>query len=152
MNKEVLHKAIDLLSRREHAVVELEKKLKSKDYELSDISEVIRFLIEKDYVSDRRYTETMIRSRTNKGYGWRYIQQELSHKGVVSSLISEVLEELEIDWYAVAADTYQRKFSMKSITDHKDKAKRIRFMQYRGFTSDIIFSVIENEQTDLVDY
>lgn len=152
MNKEVLHKAIDLLSRREHAVAELENKLKSKSFEYSDILEVIRFLLEKDYVSDRRYTETMIRSRTGKGYGWRYIKQELSHKGVTSALISEVVEELEIDWYAIAADAYQRKFSGKPIKDHKDKAKRIRFMQYRGFTSDIIFSVIENEQTDLVDY
>jgi len=152
LNKEVLHKAIDLLSRREHAVLELEKKLKSKAFSSDDISEVMSFLLEKDYVSDQRYTETMIRSRTSKGYGWRYIQQELSHKGVASSLINDVLEEMDVDWYEIAADAYQRKFSSKPIKDHKDKAKRIRFMQYRGFTSDIIFSVIENEQTDLIDY
>ena len=145
LNKEVLHKAIDLLSRREHAVLELEKKLKSKAFSSDDISEVMSFLLEKDYVSDQRYTETMIRSRTSKGYGWRYIQNELQQKGVSAALIKTLGQEQDIDWYHQAELAYNKRFALKEIKDQKDKAKRIRFLQYRGFSIDEIMAVLQTD-------
>ena len=142
MNTEALHRAVDLLSRREHSAKELTNKLKQKDFSSDDIAEVLLYLQEKNYQSDVRFAESACNSRVNKGYGWRYIQQELSFKGVNSSVISELKESLTIDWYYQAELAYNRRFGDSEIKDQKDKAKRIRFMQSRGFDSDQIFSLI----------
>ncbi|MBO9491141.1 recombination regulator RecX [Endozoicomonas sp. G2_1] len=142
MNTEALHRAVDLLSRREHSAKELTNKLKQKDFSSDDIAEVLLYLQDKNYQSDARFAESACNSRVNKGYGWRYIQQELSFKGVSSSVISELKESLTIDWYYQAELAYNRRFGDSEIKDQKDKAKRIRFLQSRGFDSDQIFSLI----------
>lgn len=90
-----------------------------------------------------RFTDSVYRMRKNKGYGKRYIEHELSQKGIKQSMINEVAEALSIDWYQHAEEVYSKRYKALSIVDNKDKAKRIRFMQYRGFSSDEIFTLFE---------
>jgi len=142
LNKVVLHTAIDLLSRREHSIKELHNKLRLKDYVEEDINNVISYLLERDYLSEQRFTESVFRSRVNKGYGQQYIENELRQKGIMSSMISDVANELSVDWYQQALNTYSKKFNNTDIRDQKDKAKRIRFLQYRGFSLDEIYAVL----------
>ena len=78
MDKAILHTAIDLLSRRDHAIKELIRKLAQRDYPQDGIDEVITYLIDNDYLCERRYAESLIRRRVNKGYGKHYIFQELN--------------------------------------------------------------------------
>ena len=55
----------------------------------------------------------------------------------------------DIDWFALAADVAKRKFGFKSAQDQKAKAKRVRFMQYRGFNFEQIkyaLSVSEHDE------
>jgi len=143
LDKATLHTAIDLLSRREHAVKELVQKLAQRDYAREAIDEVIEFLIENNYLCERRYTESLMRKRINKGYGRHYIYQELKQNGIERYLAIEVAENLEIDWYDLAQRTYYKRFGTTKIKDQKEKAKRIRFLQYRGFSSEEIMSTIE---------
>jgi len=142
LNKAILHKSIDLLSRREHSEQELQNKLLQREFELAEIASVLTYLSEKGYLSDERFTESIYRLRVNKGYGERYIQNELSQKGVSRSIISLIAENQEIDWYHLAKNTYLKRFGEREIVDQRDKAKRIRFMQYRGFSTDQIMSVV----------
>lgn len=161
MKKEILHKAIDLLSRREHSAKELQQKMQNKKFIAEDISPVIQYLIEKDYLSDIRFAESVFRVRVDKGYGWLYIKNELNQKGVSSNIINELDKNEEIDWYLVAELAYNKRFSTSlddyfvydQFNDHltkdevykkanKEKAKRIRFLQARGFSLDQIFSLI----------
>ncbi|WP_206483813.1 regulatory protein RecX [Thalassotalea sp. G2M2-11] len=142
LNKALLHKAIDLLSRREHSIVELTNKLRQREYQADDIDTVISFLLDNDYLSEQRFAESVFRSRINKGYGRRYIETELQQKGVNSSIIALAEEQTDIDWYHQARQSYLKKFNGSDIKDQKDKAKRIRFLQYRGFSTDEIFSVL----------
>lgn len=142
LNKEALHSAIHLLSRREHSQKELIQKLLTREFQQDDLTEVIEHLLAKNYLSDERYAESMIRNRVNRGYGWRFIKNELGHKGVNSSTISAALQEQDIDWYVQAELAYAKKFGERVIKDQKDKAKRIRFLQYRGFSHDEINAVL----------
>lgn len=142
MNKSVLHLGIDLLSRREHSAVELRQKMQQRGHASEDISAVITFLIENDYCNETRFAESIFRSRLNKGYGLRYIEQELIQKGVDNNTINLVKDELEVDWFEQAANAYEKKFGQTPISDEKDKAKRIRFLQYRGFNSHDIFALV----------
>ena len=142
MKKEILHSAIHLLSRREHSKKELVQKLKTKEYSLEDIEPVVEHLIAKDYLSDERFADSVFRYRLSRGFGWRYIQNELQQKGVNASLIKELGNNQQIDWYLQAELAYNKRFSGKEIKDQKDKAKRIRFLQYRGFSIDEIMAVL----------
>ena len=142
MNKTILHTAINLLSRREHSHKELIQKLLLRKFELEEINTVIDFLVDENYLSNERFAESVFRTRVSKGYGWLYIKNELSQKGVSSKIISQLKNNQQIDWYLQAELAYNKRFGTAAIIDQKDKAKRARFLQSRGFTSDEIFSIL----------
>ena len=145
MNKAILHTAVDLLSRREHSIKELKNKLLLRDYPSEDFTEVINYLLAKDYLSNERFAESVIRQRVNKGYGWRFIENELKQKGLDSQTIILAKQEQHVDWYHQATRAYQKRFGCSVISDQKDRAKRIRFLQYRGFSSDEITTALNTE-------
>ncbi|SES77997.1 regulatory protein RecX [Thalassotalea agarivorans] len=142
MNKSVLHRAIALLARREHGEKELSRKLQQKGFEADDIREVMTFLLDNDYQSDIRYADSVFRSRISKGYGWLYIKQELAQKGIATAIVSGLNTE-QIDWYDQAQLAYNKRFGDSPVLDQKDKAKRVRFLQGRGFDFDQIMAVIK---------
>ncbi|MEW6990755.1 regulatory protein RecX [Colwelliaceae bacterium 6441] len=142
MNKVILHKGIDLLSRREHSVQELRNKLRLREFQHDEITPVINYLVENDYLSESRFIDSVYRTRVNKGYGKRFIENELAQKGICQSDMNNVAQTLDIDWYHQAEIVYKKRFSQREIIDQKDKAKRIRFMQYRGFTTDEIMTIL----------
>jgi len=146
LNKAILHCAVDLLSRREHSYKEIMQKLKLREHDEDEIIPVLEYLITKDYLSEERFAECLFRTRMNKGYGWRSIKSELSQKGVCSSIIVELNKNQQIDWYLQAELAYNKRFGESDIKDQKDKAKRIRFMQYRGFSSDEIMPLIKSSR------
>ncbi|MCO4799171.1 MAG: regulatory protein RecX [Colwelliaceae bacterium] len=148
MNKAILHKGIDLLSRREHSEQELRNKLRLREFEDNEISIVLVYLKENDYLSESRFADSIYRTRVNKGYGKRFIENELTQKGVSSLDIEMAAQELEIDWYHQAEIVYRKRFNGIEIIDKKDKAKRIRFLQYRGFSTDEIFTVLNIEENN----
>ncbi|SPX41438.1 recombination regulator RecX [Haemophilus influenzae] len=66
---------------------------------------------QKNWQSDRRFSENYLNSRAQKGYGVGRIRQELRQlKGVSSDIIDEVLMESEIDWYEMAENLLRKKF------------------------------------------
>jgi len=134
--------AVGLLARREHSELEIQQKLKQREYQQSDIDAAIAQLLEKNYLSDDRFAETVCRYRSNRGYGWQYIANELKQKGVCSTIIHQLHKNCEIDWYLQAELAYNKRFGIKTICDQKDKAKRIRFLQYRGFSTEEILTVV----------
>ena len=161
MKKEILHRAINLLSRREHSHKELHQKLLNKDFSSDDILPVLADLCSKDYLSDERFAASLLRMRVDRGFGWLAIKSELNSKGVGATIINELSKNDEIDWYLQAELAYNKRFSTpliwcssfeeadsRSLKDKtyrlaiKEKAKRMRFLQYRGFTSDQIIRVL----------
>jgi regulatory protein len=144
LNKAILHCAVDLLSRREHSYKELLQKLKLREHSESEIIPVLEYLIEKNYLSEERFAESLFRTRMNKGYGWRFIKSELAQKGVCSSITCQLNKNQQIDWYLQAELAYNKRFGESTIKDQKDKAKRIRFMQYRGFSTDEIMVLVKS--------
>ncbi len=135
-------KAIDLLSRREHSRAELGQKLRLKssaEEELVDalLPDVLDELTQLGYLSNERYAEMIVRSRFEKGHGPVRIRLELKQKGIESALVSESLDAFDADWFALAA-TVQRKRFGESPVDMAARAKQMRFLSSRGFSSDQI--------------
>jgi regulatory protein len=48
------------------------------------------------------------------------------------------LEASDADWYELAREIRSRKFGRLKPADFKEKAKQMRFLQYRGFEPDHI--------------
>jgi regulatory protein len=142
---ELSQAALSLLARREHSSYELSQKLVQKGFAREEVAELLIKLAHQQLQSEQRYCHSVIRNRVNKGYGWRYIEQQLKANRVDSDIYLSALEELAVDWLAVARLAYEKKFSQRKIKDTKDKAKRIRFLQSRGFGFDEIMALIPTD-------
>lgn len=142
IKKDVKKAAYSLLARREHSQKELTQKLRQREFALEDIAPVLQALKEQDIQSELRFGESMFRQRLSKGYGWTYIAAELKQKGLTSDIITAVYQSQEVDWFCQVQVAYQKRFGDTDIIDQKDKAKRIRFLQYRGYSFELISAVM----------
>ena len=129
------------MARREHSRVELQNKLSKKGFPQQQIECALEQLIANDLQSDQRFLEDFIRSRMLKGNGPLRISQELRQRGIEDGLSR--LEEQTIDWVEVAASTYSKKYRSSPISDARERAKRMRYMQSKGFSGDIIRQLIK---------
>lgn len=96
-----------------------------------------------DLQSDQRYVEDFVRARVLKGYGPLRIRHDCNQRGVAESLLNEHLAGADYDWFQLAQTTYAKKYRHIKPEDAAEKAKRVRFMQSRGFPSDIIFQLLD---------
>ena len=132
-------RAMDLLARREHSRVELQRKLRDKFPEHVElIDTVIAGLMRDQLQSDERFAEAFVSFRTKKGQGPHRISLELQQRGVSDSIIDAVLSINDITWYQLARDVLDKKYGGKPCSDFKEQAKRRQFLHYRGFNSDQI--------------
>lgn len=129
--------AMNYLSMREHSAKELYTKLAKKFEQTDWIVASIEKLKSDGLQSDQRFTEAFVAMRLRQGKGSVVIRLELTEKGISDTLISKYLvnPEQETDWNALALKAYRKKFGNIAISDLKDKAKRIRFLTARGFSS-----------------
>ena len=128
-----------LLSRQEYSKAQIAKKLTSRCEDTGFIEELIAWCEEYGFIDDVRYAESFVRRQINKGLGLMRIKNEAYQKGVNADLVQTIVEELEIDWYLQAQSAYNKKFAYTSSSlDFKEKAKRIRYMSYRGFNHEQI--------------
>ncbi len=128
--------AMNLLARREHSSKELKQKL-LKRYKAPDlIDEQLLRLAEEKLQCDERFAESFLRQRISRGHGPIRIRQEMRLKGISDTEINSAMDVVQPDWFELAEQTYHRKFGALPSEDIKEKSKRSRFMQYRGFGHD----------------
>jgi regulatory protein len=130
--------AMGMLAGREYLQSQLAEKLAKKFDNSAYIPEVLERLVEENLQSDHRFIEAFIRSRISRGQGETRIRLELKQRGANLALVSQLLAEAEIDWYELAFQTATNKFGQSKPIDAKEKAKRMRFLQYRGYNFDQI--------------
>jgi regulatory protein len=134
--------AMNLLARREHSSKELRQKLISRHYDVPVVDQALASLIQERLLSDERFAESYVQYRSNNGFGPVRLRQELRERGIEDELIGHNLEGLE--WQQLAAATRQKKFGAVMPEDYQARAKQMRFLQYRGFTTDQIHRVLKS--------
>lgn len=127
--------AIGLLSRREHASVEIKRKLRDRGYDAELTSEVVDDLTRQRLLSDSRFAEAFIRSRADRGQGPVRLKAELRQLQIPAEQIERQLQAAEVDWTGLASAVRLRKFGNQSANTLSERAKQVRFLQYRGFTA-----------------
>ncbi|MGB5096877.1 MAG: regulatory protein RecX [Porticoccaceae bacterium] len=135
--------AIRQLARREHSRVELLRKL-SVDFATEPmlIARVLDQLAAEGLQSDARFAEALVASRIRRGQGPQRIRRELAERGVDAELVERALTAAEVDWCALALSVSTQKFGRKSAQDWPERARRARFLQYRGFGADEIQAIL----------
>jgi regulatory protein len=139
-SKEIRKKAMDFLARREYGRDELVKKLADKGYKRSVVEDELHSLAEEGLQSDTRFAESFVQSRINQGKGPVRIRADLRQRGIRDGVIEGALEEAAGDWYELAREQRVKKFGEAVPDDFKEKARQMRFLQYRGFEQDHIQS------------
>jgi regulatory protein len=137
------NRALRLLARREHSRAELKAKLLPYD-ENNEVDALLDQLQEKNWLSDHRFAAEWVRQRGIR-YGRQRLKYELKQKGVAAELIESSLATNLEDELAQARGVWQKKYGTTATT-LQDKAKQMRFLQYRGYSWDIIRHIIETEE------
>ena len=128
--------AMNLLARREHTQRELRQKLQRRFADEQLVETELQKLAEEGLQSDQRFAESFARQRSGRGYGPMRVKQDMRTRGLTDGEIAQAIEAAVIDWYALASEAFYKKFGRSGVCDLKEKARRVRFMQYRGFAAD----------------
>jgi regulatory protein len=131
-------RALRLLARREHTRQELERKLSPHAGSSHDLQDLMSGLKQKNQFSEERYAEARARQLSRK-YGAARIRQELQAKGVPEELVARYASPE--DELQRARAILERKYRAPAAT-REEKAKRMRFLQSRGFSSAVIFTLL----------
>jgi regulatory protein len=147
MNKEIQEiktKALSLLGQHEYSQHLLKQKLISKGFDRELIAEVLQELVQQNWLSDQRFAENFVSYRAHRGYGPIRIQMELREKGIAAETIEGAICACDTEWEKLAAKERQKKFGDSAITNFAEKAKQMKFLQYRGFAPEQIKFAISN--------
>lgn len=125
---------MDLLARREHSYAELLRKLRQRGAETADAEIQLDRLVEDGLLSDERFCEAYIYSRSQRGYGPARLREELRQRGVNELLVEQALSAVEWDWSELARQAFDKRFPEGPAATPAERAKQQRFMQYRGFS------------------
>ncbi|MCC6296537.1 MAG: regulatory protein RecX [Pseudomonadales bacterium] len=135
-------KALAWLARREYSRRELAHKFARQGATATQIQPVLDALAERGLQSDVRFAEGVVSSRARRGQGATRICRELAECGVAAEVIDAALATAGIDWQRRALEVCREKFGAGEPTGWPERARRARFLSYRGFDTDIIRAVL----------
>ncbi len=140
---ELRARALRLLARREHSRAELSRKLAPRAESPEALQALLDSLEQKKQLSDERFAAERAHVLSRK-FGAVRIRQDLKAKGIDPELVSRVSAEGELD---LARAILERKYREPAET-RGERAKRMRFLQSRGFSSEIIFKLLSARGED----
>ena len=163
-------RALQWLAQREHSRVELRRKLlrlarqqateaaklAGSDGEgegdgkpvdaAAAVDGLLDWLVANRYLSDERFVESRVNARVAR-YGNLRIRQELGQHG--AALDAATAERLKGSEFARAHALWQRKFGASAPPQEaSERARQMRFLAGRGFSSDVIRRVIRGDEID----
>jgi regulatory protein len=134
---ELKARALRYLARREHSRAELARKLLPHAESQQLLEGLLSELEGRKLLSNHRFAEMRTHILSRK-YGAAKIRQDLKSKGVPDEIVATVSAEGELER---ATAVLQRKYRSAAST-REEKAKRARFLQSRGFSSEVIYRLI----------
>jgi len=141
-------RALGLLSRREHSARELKRKLQQKGVAVDEATEVVGEMSERNYQSDTRFAESLVRKRALDGYGPMRIRAELASHGIVREAATLAITSADVDWVQIARRVFTAKYRDTEAADHKDRQKRAAWLAARGFDGATVRAVTRAEVDD----
>lgn len=129
-------RALKYLSAREHSRLELGRKLARYAQEGDDIEALLDSLEAAKFLSQSRFSESLVNRRATR-FGNSRILSELQSHGIDGDAIQDIKNGLLEDEAARAREVWRKKFGSPPV-DAADRAKQMRFLQQRGFSPSAI--------------
>ena len=136
-------RALRFLSMREHSRLELGRKLSRYAEEGDDNDALLDFLEKNNWLSQERFSESLIHRRAAR-YGNSRIVAELQSHGVSGDALRQLKSGLGDSECARACDVWQRKFG-KVAADPSERNKQTRFLMQRGFSQKAVYAALKGE-------
>lgn len=133
-------RALKYLARREYSCAELWRKLQPYAECSDQLSQLIDELVSDGYLSDQRAGQQIIRSYQQR-YGLLRIRQMLDSRQIDPELVADELEQLSQQQLELARQIWQKKYTVADSM--KEQARQMRFLQSRGFDSNIIRQIFK---------
>lgn len=147
MSGTLRERALRLLARREHARVELSRKLAPHAESAEQLATLLDDLAARHLLSDERYVEMRLNARSAR-FGNARLAHELRTQGVAEDLVREALAGSE-DEQSRARQVWLRKFgSQPAAVDAAEVARQMRFLASRGFSGETIRRVLRGDFKD----
>jgi regulatory protein len=143
--------ALRLLGARARSGAEVKGALKRRGAADTVIEAVLAKLRRLSYLDDRAFARNWALSRSeNQGYGPGKIKQELSTKGVAEGQINAVIKELFTaeGEAAKAKKILYKRFKREDLADTRVLRRAAGYLQRRGYSSQVIFSLLGQSVDD----
>ena len=138
-------RALQMLARRDHSRADLQQKLVGHAESAEQLEQVLDVLEAEHLLSDHRYASQRVVARANR-YGNARLRQELKQHGVADDDIEAALPEAG-DEGERCRHIWAKKFGRLPISA-EERAKQIRFLQYRGFSSEAIRRTLRGSEEE----
>jgi len=132
-------RALQLLTRRDYSRAELKSKLAAHAESEEELDQVLATLQSERLLSDERYAAQRVVARGGR-YGNARLRQELRQKGVGDDDVAAALPEAGDETERCRA-IWAKKFG-RPPESAEERAKQMRFLQYRGFSGEAIRRVM----------
>lgn len=137
-----------LLARREHGARELATKLEQRGFPGALIEAEIERLAAAGLQDDHRFAELFAEQRIERGDGPLKIRAALGQRGIDDTLIDSVLTPFEDEWLERARAVLDRRFGTAMSTTRADRARRLRFLESRGFPAGVAWRALAAPDDD----
>ena len=129
-------RALGFLSRREYAERELFEKLVKCELDRDVIRETLDRLKSENYLSDARYIEMIVRSKSNALYGPAYIRQYVARYAIDDLLLAEYLSDDYDAWSDSLEQLLDKQIRTRKIRSDafSDQQKWLQCAARRGFS------------------
>lgn len=137
--------AFRYLSYRPRTVHELKTALARKGYDNETAERVIKELKALGFLNDLEYAKAWVDERKrHKGHGKKRLQQELLKKGIASSIVDEVLIDMDEDEQRqLAISIAERRYSrIKSEPWPKIERRLGNYLVRQGYSMSIVYEVL----------
>lgn len=149
-SKEAFGKLALMCSRKEYCISDIKKKVQFWKLSPSSIDEIIKQLIEENYLNEQRYTEAFVKDkfRFNK-WGKQKISYQLKQKQISTELIELAFENISDSDYQEVIEQLlvSKNKSVKAESNYEKRGKLMRFLAQRGFEMDAM-----NKAFDRIDF
>lgn len=143
---ELRARALRLLARREHSRAELARKLAAHAPSAEALEQLLDALAARRQLSDERYAEERARQLARK-YGAARIRLDLIAKGVPAETAARLSSASGAGDVERARAILARKYRQPARSA-AERARRMRFLQGRGFSHDIIRRLLSSADTE----
>tara|TARA_Y100001954_G_scaffold237714_1_gene302336 strand:- start:539 stop:1009 length:471 start_codon:yes stop_codon:yes gene_type:complete len=147
--KETTEKIQSFCALQDRCQWEVENKMRQWGVEEYIIENIVTDLILEKFIDEQRFSESFCRGKFRiKRWGKIKIKNELTLRKISFSCIQKGLEQItDKEYYSVLKELYEKKkSSIKDKNQFIKKGKIVKYLQQKGFESNLIWELINKDK------